>query len=106
MSKIFLETADHCGRLEELFFHHSSGLNFAEVPAAQARYAGSSTLRFSKSLDVMKGIDSGNASMEVAVVAAQAKSHLACVFPHCAFSVRRQYPALLLLLPPSLSCSL
>ena len=40
------------------------------------------------------------------LVAAQAKSHLACVFPQCAFSVRRQYLALLLLLPPSLSCSL
>ena len=60
MSKIFLATADHFGRLEELFLHHSSGLNSAEVPAAQARYAGSSTLRFSKSLDVMKGIDSSN----------------------------------------------
>ena len=86
MTKIFLATADHCGRLEELFFHHSSGLNFAEVPAAQARYAGSSTLRFSKSLDVMKGIDSGNASKEVAVVAAQAVSPRMCVSSLCFLS--------------------
>ena len=77
MSKIFLATTDHYSRLEELFFHHLSGLNFAEVPAAQVRYAGSSTLRISKSLDVR--IDSGNASKEVAVVAAQAVSPRMCV---------------------------
>ena len=74
MSKIFLATADHCGRLEELFFHHSSGLNSAEVQAAQARYAGSSTLRFSKSLDVMKGIDSGNASSAQALLCTPSKT--------------------------------
>ena len=47
MSKIFLTTADHCGRLEELLFHHSSGI-ITEVAVAKARYTGYSILRFSK----------------------------------------------------------